>query len=53
MSYDISDTNAEDDEGVIHPTIEYNRNAKDKGKGKAKGKAKGKNKRAQRTQSTW
>jgi hypothetical protein len=42
MSYDISDTSAEDDEGIIHPTIDYNRNAKDKGKGKGKGKAKGK-----------
>jgi hypothetical protein len=44
MKYDISDTCAEDDEGVIHPTVEYNWNAKNKGKGK--GKAKGKNKRA-------
>jgi hypothetical protein len=31
MSYDISDTNAEDDEGVIHPTVDYNWNAKNKG----------------------
>ena len=45
MSYDISDTNAEDDEGIIHPTIDYNRNAKGKGKGKAKGKAKAKGKK--------
>jgi hypothetical protein len=48
MSYDISDMNAEDDEGVFHPTVDYNSNTKGKGKskGKAKGKAKGKNKRA-------
>jgi hypothetical protein len=44
MSYDISDTNAEDDEGFFHPTVDYNSNAKGKGKGKAKGKAKGKSK---------
>ena len=48
MSYDISDTNAEDDEGFFHPTVDYNSNAKGKskgkGKGKGKGKAKGKNK---------
>ncbi len=46
MAYDISDTNAEDDDGVIHihPTIEPNRNAKGKGKGKAKGKSLGKSK---------
>ena len=46
MSYDISDTNAEDDFEVIHHSIDYNRNAKGKGKGKskAKGKAKGKKK---------
>ncbi len=35
-SYDISDTFAEDDEGVIHPTVEHNWNAKGKGKGKGK-----------------
>jgi hypothetical protein len=48
MSYDISDTNAEEDDIVIDPTIEYDRNAKGKGKskGKAKGKAKGKKKGA-------
>jgi hypothetical protein len=48
ISYDISDTNAEDDEHIIHPTIEPNRNAKGKGKGKGKdkGKGKGKKKRA-------
>ena len=45
MSYDISDTNADDD-GVIEPAIEYDRNVKGKGKskGKAKDKAKGKKK---------
>ena len=41
MSYDISDTNAQDDEGVIHPTVEPNRSAKGKGKGKGKAKGKG------------
>ncbi len=46
MSYDISDTNAEDDEGVIHPTVDLNQSAKGKGKGKgnAKGKSRGKSK---------
>ncbi len=39
-----SDTNAEDDEGVFHPTVDYNSNAKGKGKGKGKGKAKAKGK---------
>jgi hypothetical protein len=45
MSYDISDTNAEDEDGIIHPTINYNRNAKGKGKGKGKSKSKAKGKR--------
>ena len=49
MSYDISDTNAEDD--VIDPTIEYDRNAK--GKGKSKGKAKGKAKSKAKGKKNW
>ena len=50
MSYDISDTNADDEDTVFEPTIEYDRNAKGKGKGKgkAKDKSKGKKKRVQR-----
>ncbi len=50
MSYDISDTNADDDDAVIEPTIEYDRNAKGKGKskGKAKDQAKGKKKWVQK-----
>ena len=53
MSYDISDTNAEDDEGVFHPTVDYNSNAKVKAKAKPKAKPKAKTKGPERTQNTW
>jgi hypothetical protein len=48
MSYDISDTFAEDDYGVIHPTYDSNWNTKGKSKGKGKGKGKTKTKRIQK-----
>ena len=50
MSYDINDTNADDDDAIIEPTIESDRNVKGKGKskGKAKDKTKGKKKWAQK-----
>ncbi len=51
MSYDISDTNADDDDGVIEPTIEMSK-AKARAKAKPKTKPKAKRNGPKKTQNT-